>query len=320
MRRGIARASRTGAALCLMLMIAGAATASAQTTMDPAFDSDGDGISNNMDFDDDNDGIADNIDCAPFDPSFGQECPPPAAGSETGQQIPVNPAPAPPVTNPAPGNDNDGDGIDDAFDPDDDNDGITDEYDAAPFDPAVGEPPPVSIIDRQVDSDGDGIANSHDPDDDNDGVQDDQDSHPFDPTRGEKPGPSIISPDHDSDGDGIANSHDPDDDNDGVVDELDCAPFDATITSCDDAAPTPTPTPTNGQPAPGGGSADPPYSGRRGVGSGAALLVTTLPNTGVGDGLTRPVDDASAGQFLAAFGLALVALGSATGMARRRSR
>lgn len=295
------------AMVCMVVfLLLGSGTVGAQSTMDPSLDSDGDGDHNGIDFDDDNDFIADDEDCAPFDATIGRECPTaPDTGTDTGQQVPSDPTPPPSGFNPPSGSDHDGDGIEDRVDPDDDNDGITDEQDAAPFDPAVGSAPPVSIIDREEDSDGDGIANSHDPDDDNDGVQDDQDSHPFDPTRGEKPGPSIISPDHDSDGDGIANSHDPDDDNDGVIDELDCAPFDPTITACPPSDPTPAvpeepgTIPTRPDPsAPGGGGG----AGPRRAGGGGALFVTTLPSTGVAVG--APDNSVPLALIVAALGLA----------------
>lgn len=302
---GIARAGRALLALCgiVVLLVGSVAVVSAQGTIDPNADSDGDGIPNHQDPDDDEDGVWDLNDYYPLDPSRSvkEADPPPPSdiGTETGQQVPNDPIPPPPAANPPSGSDNDRDGIEDRFDPDDDNDGVIDELDSAPFDPNVGSAPPPSIIDHDEDSDGDGIANSHDPDDDNDGVQDDQDSHPFDPTRGEKPPPSIISPDHDSDGDGIANSHDPDDDNDGVTDELDCAPFDPTITTCPSGEPTPAApegpgtTPTQPNPPNGGGTVP------RGPG-GSALLVTTLPNTGSGAHLTQDSDLSWVAALLAA--------------------
>lgn len=264
----------------LSALAVGAPSVSAQSTMDPSLDSDGDGQHNGIDFDDDNDGVVDDADCAPFDPAFGHDCsapptvttPPPSPPPAQ----PTQPSSPPTPTATAPGSsssDSDGDGIDDRFDPDDDNDGITDEHDSAPLDPNVGTQPTPSITDPGVDSDGDGIENSHDPDDDNDGVPDNQDSHPFDPTRGEKPPPSIIDPHTDSDGDGIMNSHDPDDDNDGVVDEIDCAPFDPSIGECSDEE----------EPGLSGGQPGNPSSpgGWRGGGS-APFLVTRLPSTGTG--------------------------------------
>ncbi len=71
----------------------------------------------------------------------------------------------------APANDNDGDGIPDAIDPDDDNDGVTDTTDRFPTDPT-----------ESVDTDIDGIGNNADTDDDGDGTPDANDPAPLDPT------------------------------------------------------------------------------------------------------------------------------------------
>jgi len=77
--------------------------------------------------------------------------------------------------------DRDGDGIDDASDPDDDNDGVLDVNDAFPFDPTesadsdndgVGDNADVFPNDASetADSDGDGIGDNSDIDNDNDGL------------------------------------------------------------------------------------------------------------------------------------------------------
>lgn len=273
------RLVRPLAGLCLVIamLIAGAVTVSAQSTIDPDLDSDGDGTMNNMDFDDDDDGYADNNDCAPFDPSRWVDCDAPSTSGEP---------------------DNDGDGIVDRVDPDDDNDGITDDQDPDPLNPDTANPDPGDS-NTEPDNDGDGIADRVDPDDDNDGVMDEQDSHPFDPDRGEKPPPSIVDSQTDSDGDGIANSHDPDDDNDGVVDELDCAPFDASVSDCPD------PAPDGDDPgdSTSGSTGDPVTvgdSGIRGVGGGGPV-VTSLPSTGIGTA-------ASLAPLVAAMGIAFALL------------
>ncbi len=246
--------------LCLVvaLSLVGAVTVSAQSTMDPALDSDSDGIMNNMDFDDDNDGYADDADCAPFDILHWVNC---DDGPASGASEP----------------DNDGDGIPDRTDPDDDNDGVVDDQDPDPLTPNAGPPPSG---DTEPDNDGDGISDRADPDDDNDGVMDEQDSHPFVSTRGEKPPPSIVDSQTDSDGDGIANSHDPDDDNDGVVDELDCAPFDASVSAC----PEPAPDGDSSGGGTSGGSSSDRVTGTSGTARvGGPVIVTSLPATGVGN-------------------------------------
>jgi hypothetical protein len=87
-----------------------------------------------------------------------------------------------------PGQDTDGDGIDDALDTDSDNDGISDkdEQGADPFNP--------------VDSDEDGIPDVRDTDSDNDGIEDKSETS------------------RDSDNDGIPNYLDEDSNNDGISD------------------------------------------------------------------------------------------------------
>lgn len=58
--------------------------------------------------------------------------------------------------------DSDGDGLDDAVDPDDDNDGVPDDSDAFPLD-----------ANENTDTDNDGVGNNADTDDDDDGLADD---------------------------------------------------------------------------------------------------------------------------------------------------
>ena len=81
------------------------------------------------------------------------------------------------------GIDSDGDGIDDAIDPDDDNDGVLDINDEFPLDPSESK-----------DTDGDGVG-------------DNADAFPTDPTETT-----------DSDGDGVGDNSDVDKDNDGLTD------------------------------------------------------------------------------------------------------
>ena len=92
--------------------------------------------------------------------------------------------------------DNDLDGVNNAFDPDDDNDNVVDEWDSFPFDST-----------ESLDSDRDGIGNNADPDDDNDGVEDALDMFPFDKEESK-----------DSDLDGIGDNEDLDDNGDGFPD------------------------------------------------------------------------------------------------------
>jgi hypothetical protein len=77
--------------------------------------------------------------------------------------------------------DNDGDGIQDDFDPDDDNDGITDDQDSQPSVPGSAPDDDPDILDPGQDTDGDGISNAHDPDDNNNGVTDESDPTSFPP-------------------------------------------------------------------------------------------------------------------------------------------
>lgn len=101
--------------------------------------------------------------------------------------------------------DQDGDGIGDACDPDDDNDGFNDDVDNCP---AIYNP-------DQTDTDGDGAGDACDNDDDNDGVPDGEDNCPLVANNNQA----------NNDGDSMGDACDPDDDNDGVPDGDDNCPF-----------------------------------------------------------------------------------------------
>ncbi|WP_157939614.1 S8 family serine peptidase, partial [Enterovibrio norvegicus] len=125
--------------------------------------------------------------------------------------------------------DADGDGLSNPNDDDDDNDGTLDIYDAFPFDPS-----------EDTDTDGDGVGNNSDAfptdateteDTDGDGVGDNTDAFPNDAsetkdTDGDGVGdnadafPTDASETTDSDGDGVGDNSDIDRDNDGLSDEL----------------------------------------------------------------------------------------------------
>jgi len=193
-------------------------------------DSDGDGITNNLDncpstansdqLDTDGDGIGDVCDNAPTVSNANQL-------------------------------DTDGDGIGDVIDADDDGDGVADTDDAFPLDASesadtdgdgIGDNADTDLdndgaldtVDNclytpnadQLDTDGDGIGNACDPDNDNDGFSDVDEI-----TCGTDPLLASSLP-ADTDSDGIANCIDTDDDNDGYsdTDETTCGsdPLDAT--------------------------------------------------------------------------------------------
>ncbi|MFT5502491.1 MAG: hypothetical protein ACI8XC_000196 [Gammaproteobacteria bacterium] len=99
--------------------------------------------------------------------------------------------------------DDDGDTLNNNFDPDDDNDGVFDEWDKFPLDPT-----------ESIDTDNDLVGNNADTDDDNDGVPDLTDLFPFDANDWA-----------DNDQDGIGDNADADDDNDGIPDVSDENPF-----------------------------------------------------------------------------------------------
>lgn len=133
-----------------------------QFNVDPALDTDGDGIPDIDDADDDGDGEGDDVDPCPTD----KEC-----TSEN--------------------HDTDGDGVPDAEDTDDDGDNVPDEIDTSPRD-----------HDDYGDCDGDGMPNKYDLDDDNDGIPDAQDSKPCgkDADCDNDKIPDVTDPDDDNDG------------------------------------------------------------------------------------------------------------------------
>lgn len=158
------------------------------------YDSDNDGIGDQVDTDDDNDGVDDKNDPFPLDATEWEDI--------------------------------DSDGIGDNIDNDDDNDGIDDEIDAFPSDSSEGIDTDNDGIGDNTDEDDDNdgvkdeneIRNGTDPlliDTDNDGIDDGIDDYPKD-KRYTK----------DTDRDGQPNKIDNDDDNDGVKDENDAFPED----------------------------------------------------------------------------------------------
>jgi hypothetical protein len=154
-------------------------------------DTDGDGIGNNTDTDDDGDGVSDAAETlAGTNPLLTDTD---ADGVADGLDLfPLNNTEA---------IDTDGDGIGNNADTDDDNDTVLDNVDAFPLDSA-----------ESVDTDSDGTGNNADTDDDNDGVDDANDAFPLDDSE------SI-----DTDADGTGNNSDSDDDNDGVSDSDEAA-------------------------------------------------------------------------------------------------
>ncbi len=155
-------------------------------------DSDGDGIPDFQDTDSDNDGISDSLEAGP--------------------------TPSTPL-------DTDGDGVPDLLDIDSDNDGLLDQDETA------------------IDNDSDGVADFRDLDSDNDGLTDayeaggtDTDANGiidgFTDTNGDGWDDSVAAqplPDNDFDGDGIVDHLDVDSDNDGLPDLAESNDFSADI-------------------------------------------------------------------------------------------
>ena len=171
-------------------------------------DTDGDGISNNVDPDDDNDGVEDYIDAFPLDDSETMDTDGDGIGNnadtdddgdgveDTNDAFPLDASES---------LDTDSDGIGNNTDTDDDGDGVEDTNDAFPLD-----------VSESLDTDSDGIGNNADTDDDGDGVEDSADAFPLD-----------ASESLDTDSDGIGNNADTDDDGDGVNDTNDAFPLDS---------------------------------------------------------------------------------------------
>lgn len=136
-------------------------------------DKDADGTGNACDDDDDGDGVLDTVDKFPLDATESSDI--------------------------------DGDGIGNNADLDDDGDGVNDLLDAFPFDK-----------NEIADTDKDGMGNVADTDDDGDGIPDAQDKFPLDA------GENV-----DLDNDGIGDMADQDDDGDGVDDVDDAFPRNA---------------------------------------------------------------------------------------------
>ncbi|USH01195.1 S8 family serine peptidase [Grimontia kaedaensis] len=197
-----------------------------QGTVDPAPDSDGDGIPDYLDLESQNaanDGTAFDMhgyDFAAFDSNGDGKL-------DGNDELGGNDVNGNGVDDRA--EDADGDGLSNPNDDDDDNDGTLDVNDAFPFDP-----------NEDTDSDGDGVGDNGDAfptdatetqDTDGDGVGDNADAFPQDAsetsdTDGDGVGdntdafPNDASETTDSDGDGVGDNSDIDRDNDGLADEL----------------------------------------------------------------------------------------------------
>ncbi|WP_157515707.1 S8 family serine peptidase, partial [Grimontia marina] len=197
-----------------------------QGTVDPAPDSDGDGIPDYLDLESQNaanDGTAFDMhgyDFAAFDSNGDGKL-------DSNDELGGNDVNGNGIDDRA--EDADGDGLSNPNDDDDDNDGTLDIYDAFPFD-----------SNEDTDTDGDGVGDNSDAfptdasettDTDGDGVGDNADAFPEDASEtkdsdGDGAGdnsdafPDDASETTDSDGDGTGDNADIDRDNDGLSDEL----------------------------------------------------------------------------------------------------
>ena len=219
----------------------------------PAFDTDGDGVSNDFDADDDNDGQSDaDEEACGSEPLRASSKSPDDDGDNVPDCIDIDndndgtadTADNCPRTYSHDQSNTDGDAEGDACDADDDNDGAADSADNCPLvanadqadadddgigdtcDPAdnrdrdadgvpdAADNCPVASNPGQADTDGDAEGDACDADDDNDGAADSQDAFPLDSKE------SV-----DTDGDGTGNSADTDDDGDGVADAQDAFPL-----------------------------------------------------------------------------------------------
>lgn len=178
------------------------------------FDTDLDGVINQVDLDSDNDAIPDIIEAGGVDTNGDGRID--GAFADTDGDGLHNTYDASTGGDALPNRDSDGDGIPNSKDLDSDNDGISDIREA------LGEPIDThntGVIEAYFDSDGDGYSNDQDGDTDNDG------------TAENLTGPLILTgADIDSDGqadsyvrtdqdeDGIVNPYDLDSDNDGILD------------------------------------------------------------------------------------------------------
>ncbi|WMW77971.1 LamG-like jellyroll fold domain-containing protein [Flavobacterium sp. 20NA77.7] len=168
-------------------------------------DTDGDGIGNATDTDIDGDGTANGQDTNPTNPCIGYNS---STASSTWQTADcdgdgiLNGSDADVDGNGTidNGTDIDGDGINDANDPDIDGDGIPNGADS--------DPDGNGTINNGPDTDGDGINDANDPDIDGDGIPNGADSDPD--------GNGTINNGPDTDGDGINDANDPDIDGDGI--------------------------------------------------------------------------------------------------------
>lgn len=197
----------------------------------PGCDSDGDGVSNNIDVDDDNDGIADTIESGGTNPQ----------GDADADGIPNYLDPTPGAGAPAfidtnsdginDAYDKDGDGVINALDKDSDNDGIPDLAEAGGVDTngdgtvdytgtfASNDTDADGLINRydtapiaNLDADGDGIKNYLDLDSDNDGIPDVVEVGGVDAN-----GDGRLDNFNDTDGDGFDDTVDGDVGNDGTA-------------------------------------------------------------------------------------------------------